>query len=167
MGLNPSSADILNLAATSMSYLGKPEQGAAWCDRSFRLNPNPPYWYHLACPENYFFARRYQDVIDGADRYRAHAELLPIHLVLLAVSQAELGREKEAAATLAELQQRYPETSIEYLMNTGMIFEREQEQQQILASARNAGVRVCASEHELQAFAPARRLPECASNMAG
>ena len=102
------------MAATSMSYLGNPEQGAAWCDRSFRLNPNPPYWYHLACPENYFFTRRYQDVIDGADRYSAHAELLPIHLVLLAASEAELGREKKAAATVAELQKRYPETSLEY-----------------------------------------------------
>lgn len=165
--LNPSSADILNMAAISLSYLGKPEQGAEWCDRSFRLNPNPPYWYHLACPGNYFFTRRYQDVIDGADRYGAHAKLLPIHLVLRAASQAELGRGEAAATTVAELQRHHPEASFEYLMNTGLIFEREQEQRQILASARKAGVRVCAREQELQAFAPARRLQECAPKLAG
>ena len=167
MELNPSSADILNVAATNMSYLGKPEEGAEWCDRSFQLNPSPPYWYHLDCPENYFFTRRYQDVIDGTDRYSAQAELSPIQLVFRAASQAELGRGEAAAEAVTELQRLYPEVSFEYLMNTGFIFEREQEQRQILASADRAGVRVCATEQELQEFAPARRLLECAPKMPG
>ena len=165
--LNPSSADILNVAATNMSYLGKPKEGAEWCDRSFQLNPSPPYWYHLDCPENYFFTRRYQDVIDGTDRYSAQAELSPIQLVFRAASQAELGRGEAAAEAVTELRRLYPEVSFEYLMNTGFIFEREQEQRQILASADRAGVRVCATEQELQEFAPARRLLECAPKMPG
>ena len=39
--------------------------------------------------------------------------------------------------------------------------------QQILASARKAGVRVCATEEELQAFASARRLPACVPEPTG
>jgi hypothetical protein len=52
-------------------------------------------------------------------------------------------------------------------MNTGWIFEREQEQRQILASARKAGVRVCATEEELRQFPSPRRLAECSSKPAG
>ena len=94
--LNPSSADILNLAAGNMSYLGEPERGAEMCDRSFRLNPSPPNWYDLDCPENYFFVGRYNDVIEGIDRYRAHALMPSGFLVYRAASLAELGRKEEA-----------------------------------------------------------------------
>ncbi|HEX6011734.1 MAG TPA: hypothetical protein VFY87_08020, partial [Geminicoccaceae bacterium] len=165
--LNPSSADILNLAAGSMSYLGEPEQGAAWCDRSFRLNPSPPYWYYLACPENYFFTRRYQDVVDGVDRYGSHAKLNAYQLVYRAASEAELGRREAAAATVSELHRGHPEASFEYFLNTGWVFARGQEEQQILASARKVGVRLCATERELDAFVPPRRLPECVAKPTG
>src|SRR3954452_3176937 len=37
--LNPSSADILDRLAETMVDLGYPEDGAAQCDRAFRLNP--------------------------------------------------------------------------------------------------------------------------------
>ena len=66
-----------------------------------------------------------------------------------------------------ELRRRFPEVSFEHLMNTGWIFEREQEQQQILASARKAGVRICATEEELKQFPSPRRLPECSSKSVG
>jgi hypothetical protein len=152
---------VLNTAAQNMSYFGKPEEGAAMCDRAFRLNPRPPAWYDLDCPENYFFTGRYQDVLDGTDRWRAHADASPHMLVWRAASQAELGRAEAAAATVEELTRRFPETSFEGLMNAGWIFEREQEQRQIYASATKAGVRVCATEEEIKAFPAPRRLPEC------
>jgi tetratricopeptide (TPR) repeat protein len=164
--LNPSSADILNQAAINMSYLGEPERGAELCDRSFQLNPSPPYWYYVACPENYFFTRRYTDAVDIVDRYRAHTEIIDIFLVYRAASLAELGRNEAAAAAVEELQQRDPATSLENVLNSNT-FARDQEMQQLLASARKAGVRVCATEEELQAFASARRLPECAPKPTG
>jgi TolB-like protein len=165
--LNPSSAGVLNTAASNMAFFGRPEEGAELCDRSFRLNPRPPAWYDLDCQENYFFTRRYQDVVDGTDRWAAHADLSPYLLVTRAASQAELGRAEAAAATVDELRRRFPEVSFEYLMNTGWIFEREQEKQQILASARKAGVRICATEEEIKAFIPPRRLAECLPKPAG
>jgi hypothetical protein len=129
------------VAATNMSYLGELERGAAWCDRSFRLNPSPPYWYYLDCPENYFFAQRYQDVIDGTEQYGAHAELSALQLTYRAASQAELGHAEAAAASVAELRRRYPAASVEQFLNTGWVFAREQEEQAILAAARRP---VCA-----------------------
>jgi tetratricopeptide (TPR) repeat protein len=165
--LNPSSAGVLNTAAQNMAYFGGPEEGAAMCDRSFRLNPRPPAWYDLDCAENYFFTQRYQDVVDGTGRWAAHADLGPSMLVWRAASQAELGRAEAAAATVDELRQRFPEASFEYLMNTGWIFEREQEARQILASARKAGVRACATEEELKQFASPRRLEECSPKPTG
>jgi TolB-like protein/class 3 adenylate cyclase len=164
--LNPSSADVINVAAANMAFFGKPEEGAKLCDRSFRLNPRPPPWYDLDCQENYFFIGRFQDVLDGTDRWAAHADLGPHLLVARAASQAELGRAEAAAATMDELERRFPEASFEHLMNIGYIFEREQEQQQILASARKAGVRVCATEEELKRFTSPRRLPECEAERA-
>jgi hypothetical protein len=71
-------------------------------------------------------------------------------LVWRAASQAELGERgggRDRGGAAAPL----PEASFESLMNTGWIFEREQEQRQILASARKAGVRVCATEEEAEA----------------
>ena len=158
--LNPSSADILNQAATNMSFLGEPERGAEMCDRSFRLNPSPPYWYDIDCPENYFFVARYDDVIDGIDRYRARALIPSGFLVYRAASLAELGRTKDATAAVEELHQLDPTMSLEMFLNTNT-FARDQEPEQILASARKAGVRACAGEGELAFVASPRRLPEC------
>jgi TolB-like protein/class 3 adenylate cyclase len=111
--LNPSSAGVLNTAAANMAFFGRPEERAELCDRSFRLNPRPPAWYDLDCQENYFFTRRYQDVVDGTDRWAAHADLSPSMLVVRAASQVELGRAEAAAATMDELRQRFPEVSFD------------------------------------------------------
>ena len=103
--LNPGSADILNQAAINMSYLGEPERGAEMCDRSFQLNPSPPYWYDADCFENYFFVGRHADAVDGIDRYHARALVPSSFLLWRAASLAELGRTEEAAAAIEELQQ--------------------------------------------------------------
>jgi tetratricopeptide (TPR) repeat protein len=159
--LNPSSADILNMAADTMAFLGKPEEGLAMCDRSFRLNPTPPDWYYTDCVSNLYFAGRYEAAIDAVDRGTASSEASPSVLVWKAASEAELGRTGEAAATVKKLEQLYWEVSFEWLLNTGWNFEREQERDQILASAKKAGVRICATADELTEFTSPNRLPEC------
>ena len=53
--------------------------------------------------------------------------------------------------------------SMEMFLNTN-IFARNQEPEQILASARKAGVRVCADEGELSFLPSPARLPECLTN---
>ncbi len=159
--LNPSSADILNIAADTMAFLGRPEEGAGMCDRSFRLNPTPPDWYYSDCVTNLYFTGRYQEAIAAVDRGAASTEATPSMLVWKAASQAELGQGGAAAKTVAELQSLYWEVSFEWLLNTGWNFERAKEQDQILGSARKAGIRVCATADELEDFPSPKRLPEC------
>ena len=166
LDLNPSSAGVLNTAAQNMAYFGKPEEGAQMCDRSFKLNPHPPAWYDIDCVENYFFTERYRDAVESSGRWSTHADLPASMLVYRAASQAELGGAEAATAAVEELRQRYPEVSFENLMNTGWIFERKQEEERILASARKAGVRICATDEELKSFASPRRLPECDAEQA-
>ncbi len=57
--------------------------------------------------------------------------------------------------------QRYPESSMESQLNTGWVFERDQEEQKILASARKDGIRICATEAEISKFDSPHQLKEC------
>jgi TolB-like protein/class 3 adenylate cyclase/Tfp pilus assembly protein PilF len=158
--LNPSSADILNLAADTMHFIGKSEEGAAMCDRSFRLNPNPPAWYYADCVSNFFYTKRFAEAVEAANRWRTINPLNPYILVTMAAAQAELGRQDDAAKTVKEITERYPEVSFEYLRsNLGWKFDREEDEQLALAATRKAGIRICATESELKAGS--KRLPEC------
>jgi class 3 adenylate cyclase/TolB-like protein len=67
--LNPSSADVMLLSAGVMWHLGKPEQGAAQCDKAYRLNSAPPPWYSVFCFHNYFFTKRYRESVEATRRY--------------------------------------------------------------------------------------------------
>jgi hypothetical protein len=143
-----------------MSYLGEPERGAQMCDRSSQLSQSPPYWYDINCPENYLFVARYEDVVDGIDRFRARAVIPNSYLAYGAASLAELGRTKKANTAAEELHKLDPTMSLEMFLNTNL-FVREREVQRILASARKAGIRACAMEGELGFLESPRRLPEC------
>lgn len=165
--LNPSSADILNIAADTMSFLGKPQEGADMCDRSFRLNPAAPDWYYADCVTNLYFTGRYQEAIRAADRGSVATEPTPSLLVWKAASQAELGQDAAARKTIDQLKDLYWEVSFEWLLNTGWNFERVEEQDMILGSARKVGLRICASADEIAQFDSPRRLPECEAGGGG
>jgi hypothetical protein len=88
-------------------------------------------------------------------------------LVWKAASQAELGQADAAAKTVKELEGLYSEVSFEWLLNTGWNFERSEEQDRILAAARKAGLRLCATENEIAEFTSPKRLPECEVKTSG
>ncbi len=69
--LNPSSADIMVISAGGMPALGRPEQGASQCDKAYRLNSAPPIWYASFCYANYFFTKRYAELIEATMRLDA------------------------------------------------------------------------------------------------
>ncbi len=165
--LAPSSADIVNNAAEAMSFLGRPREGARMCDRSFRLNPSAPDWYYSNCVADLYFAGRYEEAMKAVDRGAAASEPTPPMLVLKAASDAELGHTDAAKATVAGLQSLYWEVSFEWLLNTGWNFERAKDQNQLLASAKKAGLRICATADELAQFDSPKRLPECAAQTSG
>jgi TolB-like protein len=165
--LNPSSADALNQAAEAMPYFGEPERGVELCDRSFRLNPNPPPYYYVNCGPNYFFVGRHKEAASAFERWAAQSgKVSEGPLIWLAMVQAALGQDKAAAATMEDLRRLHPNVSFEYQMNTGWVFEREQELGQVLAAARKIGLRICATKEELAAYPQPRQLPECEAERA-
>ena len=157
--LAPSYADILNRAADILPFDGFPDRALELCDRSFRLNPGAPSWYHLNCVTARFLAGRHQAVIYGQNQFQG--DLNTFQLIWRTASLAELGRGQDAAATVETLRQKYPNASYEYMLNNGLTFAREEDQAKTLAGIRKAGIRLCASADELAGIASPRRLPEC------
>ncbi len=159
--LNPSSAYVLNISASSMSYMGRPEEGAALCDRAFRLNPLPPPWYPKNCAENYFFTKRYRESVDMMKRHAAWHPLVPFFLGWLAAAQIELGAVDDAAATVADWRHRFPDATVEELLSTLWVFYRQQEADQVLASLQKAGAPICVPSDKLSNFPKLKHLALC------
>jgi tetratricopeptide (TPR) repeat protein len=159
--LNPSSADIMALSAGTMSQLGRPEQGAAQCDRAYRLNSAPPPFYPGFCYSNYFFTKRYRESVEATKRLytwqRPRKEDLT-SLVFRAAAQVEAGAADDAAATIAEWKQKYPQVPVEAYMSFYTAYSRQKEADQLVASLQKAGAADVRSRREacrlLQAPAP-------------
>jgi hypothetical protein len=162
--LNPSSADIMVLTAGTMSHLGRPEQGAAQCDKAYRLNSAPPPWYPPFCYGNYFFTKRYRESVEATKRFDAWQgahELDP--LAFRAAAQVEAGAADDAAATVAEWKQRYPQAlPVEVYTSFYLApFSRQQEVDQLVASLRKAGAPMCVPGEKLADFPNLQHLKTC------
>ena len=167
--LNPSSADILNTAADSMSFLGKPEEGAEMCDRSFRLNPTPPDWYYSDCVTNLYFIGRLPGGDRGGEpRRRLHrADALDARLEGGEPGGARPGRRRQRRRSRT-CRSLYWEVSFEWLLNTGWNFERTQgagADPRIVEEGRASGSAPRLTSW--QDFSAPKRLPECTSGGTG
>jgi class 3 adenylate cyclase/TolB-like protein len=160
--LNPSSADIMALSAGVMSHLGRPEQGAAQCDKAYRLNSAPPPWYPAFCYKNYFFTKRYRESVEATKRYEAWHQAHELdHLVFGAAAQVEAGAADDAAATIAEWKQKYPEVPVEAYLSFYTVYSRQQEADQLLASLQKAGAPMCVPSEKLADFPQLQHLKIC------
>jgi TolB-like protein/class 3 adenylate cyclase len=160
--LNPSSADIMALSAGVMSHLGRPEQGAAQCDKAYRLNSAPPPWYPAFCYQNYFFTKRYRESVEATKRYEAWHQAHELdHLVFGAAAQVEAGAADDAAATIAEWKQKYPEVPVEAYMSFYIALSRQQEADQLVASLQKAGAPMCVPNEKLAGFQKLQHLKIC------
>jgi class 3 adenylate cyclase/TolB-like protein len=161
--LNPSSADITTLSAGTLSHLGRPEQGAAQCDKAYRLNSAPPPWYPAFCEKNYFFTKRYRESAEATKRHDAwQGTVLLDSLVFRAAAQIEAGAADDAAGTIAELKQRYPEAlPVEVYMSFYAAYSRQQEADQLIASLKKAGAPMCVPGEKLADLPKLQRLKIC------
>ena len=161
--LNPSSADIMALSAGVMSHLGRPEQGAAQCDKAYRLNSAPPTWYPAFCYKNYFFTKRYRESAEATKRYDAWYRVRVLDsLVFGAAAQVEAGAADDAAATIAEWKQKYPQTlPVEAYMSDYTVYSRQQEADQLVASLRKAGAPMCVPGEKIADFPKLQHLKIC------
>jgi TolB-like protein len=162
MELNPSSADMMAHSAAVMSNLGRPEQGAAQCDKAYRLNSAPPPWYPAFCYKNYFFTKRYRESVEETKRlyaWRRDHEL--DRLVFGAAAQVEVGAADDAAATVAEWKQRYPQVPVEVYLSDYTVFSRQQEPDQLVASLQKANAPMCLPGEKLADFPKLQHLKIC------
>ena len=161
--LAPSSADILNIAADRMPFFGEPKLGAELCDRSFHLNPLAPEMVLSGLLYRVFLCQAPQGrgrVLRPVPLGRLHTKPVQSRLVRCEFHM-ELGDHAGAKALVAELERRFPAASIEYFLQGDWKFDRQREEDQILVSARHAGVRICATADELAALPSPRHLPDC------
>ena len=160
--LNPSSADIMAISAGAMPQLGRPEQGAAQCDKAYRLNSAPPPFYPAFCYQNYFFTKRYRESAEATKRHDAWlgAHVLDF-LVFRAAAQGEAGAADDASATITEWKQKYPQVPVEEYMSDYAAYSRQQEADQLVASLRKAGAPMCVPGEKLADFPKLQRLKIC------
>ena len=162
LALNPSSANVLVRAADQFAFYGKQKEGAALCDRAFRLDPGAPAFYYGYCVSSYFMAQRFEDVVGAIKHYRTNTPKLNAFVLgELAMAQIYLGHSEEAAASIKEFNARYPKYSVEYMINNGWLYDRPEDEQYLLASWRKTGLRICAKDEELKDGPVLKRLPEC------
>jgi hypothetical protein len=147
-----------------MSHLGKLEQGAAQCDKAYRLNSAPPPFYPVFCYENYFFTKRYRESAEATKRHYAWVRPQKEDLtavVFRAAAQIEAGAAADAAATIAEWKQEYPEVPVEAFLSFYAVYSRQQESDQLVASLQKAGAPMCIPGEKLADFPKLQHLKIC------
>ena len=112
--------------------------------------------------ENYFFTKRYRESAEATKRHDAWlgAHVLDF-LVFRAAAQIEAGAADDAAATIAEWKQKYPQAPVEEYMSDYTAYSRQQEADQLVASLRKAGAPMCVPGEKLADVPKLQRLKLC------
>ena len=111
--LSPNYADAVAELGDVLSFAGRPEEAIGLIEKAMRFNPTPPSWYLDNLGRAYLLTERYEEAIASFKRgLRRNPDYWVSH-VYLAASYANLGRQKEAQAVVAELQRINPMVSLE------------------------------------------------------
>ena len=108
--LNPNDADVLVESAWLLAYVGRAKEGVENATRAMRLNPRYPDWYLWALGVASYDAQRYDEAVTALEN-RKHPNLKSN--LYLAAAYSQLGRQKEAQATVKKILADNPESSIE------------------------------------------------------
>jgi tetratricopeptide (TPR) repeat protein len=159
--LNPGSAELLTMYAGWAVSFGKPERGAEAADKAIRLNPRYLPWQARPFTHAYFMVGRYEDALRMLERLSPDQWNQGVLVRRVGVF-AGLGRMDEARAATADALKRFPDLTIEGLVNGPgwSDFER----QRFIETLRAAGFPACARPETLARFAKPVRLPECAKS---
>jgi TolB-like protein/class 3 adenylate cyclase len=161
LAANPADGHVLSLAATTLPYLGYPEEAVGYADKALRLDPNMGAANLTSLKDAYYFAQRFEDTLRVVARIPVEARSRG-SLLLNAASLAMLDRprdeiDKARGAMLA----RDPDVSIERLLNQDWLFVRQQERELFVRGLSKAGFLLCAKSEELTKVAKPIRLPDC------
>jgi len=164
LAANPADSHVLGLAASTLPYLGYPEEAVSYADKALRLDPNMAPANLTSLKDAYYFAQRFEDTVRVVARIPAEARSLG-SLLLNAASLAMLDRkEGEIDSARSAMLTRNPDTSIELLLNRDWLFVRQQERDLFVKGLRKAGFPLCAKPEELAKAANPIRLPECTNS---
>jgi hypothetical protein len=82
-------------------------------------------------------------------------------LVFRAAAQSEAGAADDAAATVAEWKQRYPQVPVEPYLSFNIAYSRQQEADQLVVSLRKAGAPMRVPGEKLADFPKLQHLKIC------
>ncbi len=101
--LNPNNADAHGFLATSLNFVGRPEESLSAIQTAKRLNPHQPSWYIHVEGRSYFMLERYDDAIRNEEGVTAISPGFTMGVAILAASYAALGRMEEARAAVDKI----------------------------------------------------------------
>lgn len=154
----PGSAEILTFYVGWASTFGEPERGVKLVDQVIRLDPNYPLWATGVFAYAYFMSGRYEDALKMQARMTLETYNLPKWSIRCG-SLAALGRTEDATACVAEAIKRFPDLTIEAMVNEPGFSEAEH--LRFIETMRKARFPACMSPETLAKFAKPQRLPEC------
>jgi tetratricopeptide (TPR) repeat protein len=160
LALNPNDVGVIVAAASTLPYLGHPEEAAQMADRALRLDPYVTPSKLPGIAEAYLYVRRFTDVIAVVERMPP--ETRPIFtLQILGASYALTGNSQKAQEIAATIKQRTPERTAQAEYANGWYFAHQQEEDLFFESFRVLGLPMCANNEQLTKIKNPRPLPEC------
>jgi tetratricopeptide (TPR) repeat protein len=140
VSLDPNSEWAYAFLAEVLNLTGRPDEAIGFVKKAMRLDPNYPPWmvFHLA--QSYYELRRYDEAIAALqDALHRNPNFLPTRR-LLAVVYAELGRDKEARAEVAEILRISPGASLD-LWRERFPYKNSADLERYISGLRKAGLR--------------------------
>ncbi|WP_203423276.1 tetratricopeptide repeat protein [Sinorhizobium sp. BG8] len=137
-------ADLDADMAEALVYAGEPERAIALIEDARRRYPGHPYWYFWNLGRAYYATRRYQDALDAIAAIKTPPnEFIPTPpndvLLVVAASNAQLGKLDEARAAMAEFSQNDPDWSLE--KSAAFHYRNDSDRQHWLDGLRKAGLK--------------------------
>ncbi len=140
VSLDPNSEWAYAFLAEALNFAGRSDEAIGFVKKAMRLDPNYPTWlvFHLA--DSYVLLRRYDEAIAALqDSLRRNPDFLPARRAL-AVVYAELEREEEARAEVAEILRISPGASLERWQER-MPYRKQEDLERYIAGLRKAGLK--------------------------
>ena len=138
VSLDPNSADALVALARVLSIAGEHAEAEAAMETAFRLSPHPPADYYGERAIVAFFLRDYEKAVDLLMQMQTGA--IVYYQRWLAMSYAELGRDDEVGAALAEVLDWTPFSSLAYYRTLFAHYKRDEDLEHVLDAMKKAGI---------------------------
>jgi TolB-like protein len=135
----PSCDVTFGVASSVMRYLGRWEDAVEMGNRASELSPLLTDWYQSVVANAYFVGGDYQSATAAAESVVATEDDEIEALLTLAASQAALGWDRQAAATIRQARQANPKLSADVLRDR-LPYKDEATREAFLARLQEAGL---------------------------